>query len=513
MNKKTILIIISLIVIAFIVFQNVKENGPEYTLVEVIYGTVSQEVSETGQVQMGDSIKLGFKKAGTIERIYVQVGDKVWLGSNLAKLNTTSLLIERSEAQASLEVAQAKLNQLLEGATPEEIQLAQTTVNNAQITLIDAQQDFAEDLIQAYEDALNTLDKAYLKGAAALTTITSIRKSYFSSSDQESITVGAKEDNIGNLLAEIKESIDNDDVDAALSATKDSLSDIYDDLNVIREMTEVANYADIVSATDKASLDTERLNINTALTNIINAQQTITSTKLSGEASVNTAQGKFNKAKDELTLKTAQPSQTNIDLYQAQVKQVQAKVDLLDNQIWETTLRSPVQGQVVKINKEVGETWQPSLTESVITLLPASPYEIKVDIYEEDIVKMLVGNDVNISLIAFPDEVFQGKVITINPAEELIESVVYYTVTINFTKTPEGIRPGMTADLMIKTDTREDVLVIPEDAIEEKDNKNIVRVCKDNQIEDREIEIGLVGSDDMVEVISGLTEGEKVIVE
>jgi len=295
---------------------------------------------------------------------------------------------------------------------------------------------------------------------------------------------------------------------------RNSLGDIYNGLGVIRDMTEVAHYADVVSATDKTSLDTERLSINTALTNVINAQQTITSTRLTGEASLNTAQGELNKAKDELTLKTAQPSQANIDLYQAKEKQAQAKLDLLENRIWESTLRSPAQGQVIKINREVGETWQPSLTESVITLLPASPYEIEVDIYEEDIVKMVVGNEVSISLIAFPDETFQGKIIAINPAEELIEGVVYYTVAINFIETPEGIRPGMTVDLVIKTAAKENVLTIPEDAIEEKDGKNIVQVFLDEQgIEDREIEIGLVGSDDMVEVLSGLNEGEKVIVE
>ena len=152
------------------------------------------------------------------------------------------------------------------------------------------------------------------------------------------------------------------------------------------------------------------------------------------------------------------------------------------------------------------------MTESIITLLPASPYKIEVDIYEEDIVKMKIGNKVEILLIALPSEIFEGQIISIDPAEELIDGVVYYTVTVNFDKTPEGIRPGMTVDLIIKTALKEDVLIVPGDAIEKKDGKNIVQVFQDNQAEERKIEIGLIGSDDIIEILSGLAEGEKVII-
>jgi len=294
---------------------------------------------------------------------------------------------------------------------------------------------------------------------------------------------------------------------------KNSLSNIYSDLNSIQNVVESSDYVDTVSSADKTSLNTERLNVNTALTNIINTQQTIASTKTDGQTAVNTAQGTLQSAQDALALILAGPSQADTDLYQAQVKQAQAKVDLLNNQIWEATLKSPIEGQVTKINKRVGETVQPALSEAVITLLPKSPYEIEVDIYEEDIVKMVVDNQVDISLIAFPDEIFSGKVISIDPAEELIENVVYYTVTVSFAETPQGIRPGMTADLIIKTDARENVLIVPEDAIEEKDGKYTVQIFQNGELEAREIETGLVGSDDMIEVISGLVEGEQVIVD
>jgi len=89
--------------------------------------------------------------------------------------------------------------------------------------------------------------------------------------------------------------------------------------------------------------------------------------------------------------------------------------------------------------------------------------------------------------------------------------VVYYEITIDFEEVPEGVKPGMTADLVIKVDFKENVLIIPEKAAQKKDNRVIVEVLRNEVIEERDIEIGLRGSDDMVEVISGLNEGEKII--
>lgn len=521
MKKRIILIFIVIIIIILIIYNAfLKKEEFEFELFEIAKGNITQEVSETGQVQMGKAINLGFKNSGTVVGIFVEVGDQVQPGSWLVKLDTVQLVIERNEAQAALEIAQAKLDQLLEGSTPEEIQAAQTDVDNAQIALDDAEKEYEEDLAQAYEDALNTLDNAYLKASAALTFVVSLRKSYFYGTDQGALTVNVKENSIESLVAVAETSVDQaqasptyDNIDNALTMMKNSLSNIYNDLNSIQNVVESSDYVDTVSSADKTSLNTERVNINTALTNIINTQQTIASTKTDGQTAVNTAQGTLKTAQDDLALILAEPSQANTDLYQAQVKQAQAKVDLLNNQIWEATLKSPIEGQVTKINKRVGETVQPALSEAIVILLPKSPYEIEVDIYEEDIVKMAIGNQVDISLIAFPDQVFSGKVVSIDPAEELIENVVYYTVTISLEETPQGIRPGMTADLVIKTDSRENVLIVPEDAVEEKDGKYTVQVFKDGQIEEREIEAGLVGSDDMIEVISGLVEGEKVIVD
>jgi len=521
MKKKKIILSTVAAIVIFLVVYNVfiKKKEADFTLVEVTKGNVIQEVSETGQVQMGKAINLGFKNTGTLQKIFVKVGDNVWPGSSLAKLDTVQLMIERAETQAALQVAQAKLDQLLAGATAEEIQAAQTDVVNAQVALEDARTQYEESLNQAYEDALNTLDGAYLKGSGAFNAVSTLKKTYFSGGDQESTTVSGKKTAIEILVNALKTQIDeahasstNQNIDNALATAKNNLSDIYAALNIIRDLTETINYTNAVSAADKTSLNTERTNINTALSNIINAQQTISLAKINGQTDLNTAQGNLQEVQDDLALKLAKPSQANIDLYQAQVNQAKAEADLLDNKISEATLKSPVQGKVTKINKELGETVQPSLSESVITLLPADPYEIEVNIYEEDVVKVKIDDPVEIKLPALPGQIFYGKVISIDPAEELVEGVIYYKVTVSFGNPPQETKPGMSADVTIKTAQVNDVLTIPGAAVEKKAEKTFVQIFKNEKLEETEIQIGLSGSDDLVEVTSGLAEGNQIAV-
>ena len=76
---------------------------------------------------------------------------------------------------------------------------------------------------------------------------------------------------------------------------------------------------------------------------------------------------------------------------------------------------------------------------------------------------------------------------------------------------PSELKPGMTADITIKTAAKENVLTVPKSAIEKKDGKIFIQILKDEKAEERQIQIGLEGSDDLVEVISGVQAGEEVI--
>jgi len=535
MSKKIIFIIVFLVIVTFCIYQGfIKKEEPSFSLEKVSRGTILQEVSETGQVKKGEELNLGFNNAGKIEKIYVQEGDEVKEGTSLAELETDSLYIQLEEAGAAKNIVQTQLNKLLAGAAPEEIKIAETVVSNAEISLNNVKQNLEdtkkicqENLDSAYEDAINVLDAAYLEGEKSLNLVDTIFQTYFLPGDQPWVATKENKEKISNALKEVKPYLDaaktnpeDENINKALAEMANSLVKTQEALAGVRQTVEDPNYRDIVSSADKTSLDNQRTSINTASINITNSQQTISSTKLTNELSINTAQakvstaeGELSAAKNELLKITSPPRQEDIDLYRAQITQADAKIQLLEKQIRETILKSPTDGKITKINKRIGEMIQPMLAESILSLIPTSPFEVEVNIYEEEIVKVKSGDPVDISLVAFPDKIFKGKVLSINPAEKLIERVVYYEVTIGFIEEPpEGVKPGMTADIVIKTASRENVLIVPEDAVVEKDGKTIARVFKDGFAKEQEIEIGLRGSNNMIEVVSGLKEGEEVII-
>lgn len=500
MNRR--IIIVAIIIVILVIFGVYKvfiqKEKTSFTLVKVSRGTISQEVSETGTVEKDKVINLAFENTGRIEKIYVKIGDVVEDKQDLVKLDTNKLSLQLKEAEAALFIIQAERSN------------AGLALKEAKQSLEDVKALAEENLVNSYQDAINDLDDAYLKTYNAYTTISLIKRTYFERGDQESIAVSESKDKIERNLNQektfidsAKKTLENEDTDIALIKVKEALNNTRNALEVIRNVIEISAYKDIVSSTDKATIDTQRLNVITSFSNIVSSEQNISTVKINNSTNTNAATSKVSEIENQL-------KENQEGLYQAKIKQAEAKVALLRIQIQESLLKSPTKGQITGIEMREGEIVQPG--QLVVSFLPANPFQIKVDIYEEDIVKLSVGNEVDITLTAFPDKILKGKLIFIDPAEKLIDEVVYYETTIDFQNYPDAIKPGMTADVIIKTLSKNDVLVIPEAAIEEKDGRTIVQVLKGRKFEEREIEIGLNGSNDLVEVISGLQEGEEVVV-
>jgi len=534
--KRKIIILISIIIIlvgGVLIYRAIQDQEPAYQFVVVERGDISQEVSETGLVAPAQSIDLDFQIQGRVASMSVKAGDKVKLGQELVKLDQSELSLLVSEARAALEVAQAKLDKTLAGASQEDIQVYQTAVDKAEVTLAnekqtlaDVQTDAASDLDQAYEDALDDLKVAYTKADQALLIVyVDMRKEYFNDTSQLSLDVKQKENTAKTSLAQAKTALDQaetteaeKDIDTALIKLSSVLTKIREALAYLRQAMDDPLVKTKVSATDRTSVNTERTNIDTEITNLTAAKQNIATTKITNQTNINdaqadvkTAETNLKKAQDDLVLKKASPQEADLALAQAQVRQAQASLSLAQERFSQTILRSPIKGIVTQVDIEVGEMTK--VGQSVISLESLGQYQIEADIYEEDIVKVKIGQPVDIVLVAFPDKILKGRLAEIEPVEKLIEGVVYYKVTIDFEESKEGLKPGMTADIVIRTAWRENVLIIPEGVIQKKDGWTTVQVFEEGLIREQAIEIGLKGSDNMREVLGGLEQGEKVIVE
>lgn len=103
---------------------------------------ITQSVEVTGSIEPAKEINLNFKSAGTIQTVNVEVDDDVKQGQVLASLDTSELEGQLAQSQASVSVAQAQLNQVLEGSRPEEIAVQETNVANAETSLASAKTNY-----------------------------------------------------------------------------------------------------------------------------------------------------------------------------------------------------------------------------------------------------------------------------------------------------------------------------------------------------------------------------------
>lgn len=233
----------------------------------------------------------------------------------------------------------------------------------------------------------------------------------------------------------------------------------------------------------------------------------------SAEASVTSAKESWDVAESELAKLKAPARREDINLEQSKVKQAQASLDLVVKQLEDSLIKSPIDGKVTDIEYEVGE--QVSQSMAVISLLAQNSFEIEVDISESDIAKIKVGNEAEITLDAFgEDKVFAGIVSFIEPAETVIQDVIYYKVKIEFKDQPEmidEIKSGMTANISITSNIKKGVLVVPSRAILEKDGRKYIRVWVKGKVQEHEAEVGLRGDGGYVEIFNDVKEGDEVV--
>jgi len=273
------------------------------------------------------------------------------------------------------------------------------------------------------------------------------------------------------------------------------------------------NYNNNVSAAERnllqsqAALDSARLAAGNALSTArISGDQQITS----GESRVESARRALSVAIAQLDQVKSPARYEDVASARALVDQANSTVSEINKQIDNFKIKAPIDGVITKINYEIGE--QTSPTKAVISMMGQNMFEIDVDISESDIAKIKLADKAEITLDAYGEDVkFSGAVFFIEPAETVIQDVIYYKVKVVFNPGKYDIRSGMTANISITTNSKLGVLKIPSRAIIEKNNEKIVKVLKNNQPSEVVIKTGLRGDEGMVEILSGLNEGDELV--
>lgn len=535
-------LVIIVLITAFIIITAINKNKVVYTTEGAVLKNLKQTVEVTGTVESANDINLNFAASGRVGSVLVKIGDQVKANQILARLSAGDVASQVADAQAALDVAKSNLAQLMAGASSEDINVTQRELENTKTTyqtaldsLANLQQTSDEEMNNYRTVGINTLNDKYFAIQYSL----DIVKDAIMDTDADTylfVTNVQLLNNTKDLYAQVlkqnttlglyiekaKTTKNQADILAALDVLKQTLemtsglvSDTYD-LMLVTVITDV--YTPTVVSSLKSSLNTQSSTLNTAITSVQTAASNITNkeTYYQGQItaannSVTAALNSLNLAQARLDLKQAPARSFEIDVAQANIRRAQATVARYYSMMSDTMIKAPVDGIVTKINVDVGE--QSSVSQAAMSMIGLSNTQVKVDVPESDITKLKVGNTVDITLDAFGnDQVFSGTVTFIDPASTVISEVIYYKVTVGFNTKDEKIKSGMTANLTILTNNKDNVLVVPSRAVSARGDTRYVQVLQDDKSIEKEVQIGLKGDDGLWEITSGLNVGEKVII-
>jgi HlyD family secretion protein len=211
-----------------------------------------------------------------------------------------------------------------------------------------------------------------------------------------------------------------------------------------------------------------------------------------------------------LDLKRAGPRSVDVASFRAQLQDAQVNLAQAENNLNNMRVLAPVEGTVTDVVSDVGEQITPNTPQ--IRMIGTAQYDIEAKVPEADIAKVKVGQVAEITLDAYGDEIkFKGTVTAENPDQTKVQDAIYYNIRVNVDPGGKDIKPGMTANVTITTGEAKDTLVIPSRAIKTENGIKTVRVLTGGKPQSKTVTIGLKGDEGRVQVLTGLGQGEKVI--
>ncbi len=514
---------------------------PDAEIVTTERGLIKAQVNATGNVAAEALVSLGFKTSGRVAKVLIEEGDTVTEGQVLARLETAELDLQITQAEANLEISETQLQKLQEKASDYDIAAARAAVQSAQesyervlegpdeaefaaaeATLISAQEN--------YTRVLEGPDAAEL--AAARAAVTSAQ------ANLDKLETGRTADEITVARAELKRT------QIALEQAQSE----YDKIAWTNQVGMTPQAAQLEQAT--VAYEAALANYNIALegfsdrevlaaaAQVAQAESTLASLlKMPRPADVAAAQAQIEQAESALDKLRDMPHSADVAAAQAQVEQAQASLDRLLEAAKDTditiaeaqvkqakvsleqaklakenaVLKAPRKGKVARSDLRVGEFV--SVGAPVMQIVCLTNLHIDVLIDEIDINAIEPGQVAEITLDAMPGVDLSGHVTKIAPTATVEGGVISYKVTVELDDTDVKVLEGMTANVAITTERKEDALLLTNRAVQvdRETGKLFVERKKMLGTELVEIETGL-RDENNVEVVRGLEEGDKVVI-
>ncbi len=467
-RKKTIIGVIVFAIILFSVISG-SQKGTVDTPFTVVTKNITDEVVLSGRTESINSVNLGFADSGRVDKVFVTEGQQVKKGQILAELEMGDLRAQYASARAGLIIAQANLNQgntNLEKVTREQDAIVETAKRNLYGNL------------EAYPDDVFA--------------------------DQEPPTI------YGSYQGDISGTY-NLRIYPSAADTGASI-----------EYSGLENGNTPLTVTSRVPLGTKGLFIQfpnaTAYTNA-KWVVPVPNDRSSSYASLKNAYETALAARDRaIEIARADVSGDATSVLQARVDQAQASMSQIASAMSRRRIIAPFSGTISSVDLKEGESTIgiSKDTSPGVSMLATDQYKVVIKIPEIDVSRVTPNTPVDITLDAYgPDVIFTGTLATINPAETIIDGVPVYEGTVLFSEKDERVRSGMTSTVKIIVGQKENVVTIPgnyirEDKVKRKFFVDVVSSTDDKKTVEREVKIGIRGSDGSTEIISGLVAGNVV---
>lgn len=197
---------------------------------------------------------------------------------------------------------------------------------------------------------------------------------------------------------------------------------------------------------------------------------------------------------------------------QQQVNSAYVQVQQAKNNLNNAKLISPIAGKVLAVNIKQDEFASVTAMQPAFVIGSSDVLRAYLNVNEIDIVKVALGQKVLLTIDAVGNTI-SGEVVSIAESSTNAAGIITYMVQSSISDI-SNLKPGMSVDADVVINSKSDVLIIPAAAVQSKDGKTIVRVLERSEGEvilEKDVELG-INNNTWVEVVSGLAEGEAVII-
>ncbi len=418
----------------------------------VMRGSLQATVSAAGTIAARAQVTVQFQNAGQIKAVNVKAGESVKAGQVLASLDTTDLEAAVASAQAGVDSAQAKLAAAKKSPLPSEIKAAEMSLASAQAAL---------------RAAVN------------------------------------KTAHLGDQLA-IEQSNVNDAAQR-LNDAQNTYSNLFEyNLPTTRGRAAFVPPAGQAWSSQKAALDNAQIDYQVAVANYNLAAANV------NDSSIQSAAAQVKQAQANLDSLKNTPAPEDVQVAELAVKNAQIALDQAKSNLNKAQLIAPFDGVVADLNIQAGQ--QSSASAQPLILVDLSRLEAQVNISETDLPRIKVGETVQVTFDALPGQTFSARVAKVALVGTTTQGVVNYPVTIALDQTDKQIRPGMTANVTVVVEQRDNILLVPNRAVRVSGRQRIVNVLLNGKPTPVNVTLGMSG-DTQSEVVSGLNEGDVVVVQ